>query len=209
MRLERPVEYLTSSAANVLAESIERTLAASHEAEPWALGVTSLALARTIGIAEPLLVRVLVTIVNDGRIAARAGYYSMPSHQPKLSAQQRAFFETEMPFDPDQPLLPADFATVTASVKRSDIQGLPRAFDTLLARGTLVKVGDSLYRGTQIADVHARVERFVGEHGRMTMAEFRDLLQTSRKYAVPLLEWFDARGITLRDGDYRTFKRNA
>jgi hypothetical protein len=38
------------------------------------------------------------------------------------------------------------------------------------------------------------------------MARFRDLIGTSRKYAVPLLEWFDAVGITIRSGDVRTLR---
>jgi selenocysteine-specific elongation factor len=209
LRLERPIEYLVATAATALAARVEAELARLHEAEPWAIGVTSITLARTLGVAEPLLVRALAAFALDGRITARSGYYALPSHQPSLNAAQRAFFEGAMPFDPEFPLLPADFADVASNVKRTDLPGLGKAFDTLLARGTLVKVGDGLYRGTQIADIHARVEGFIATNGRMTMAEFRDLLQTSRKYAVPLLEWFDGRGITLRDGDYRTLKRNA
>ena len=76
----------------------------------------------------------------------------------------------------------------------------------LLAKGVFVKVNEELYRGTQIAQIRTRVQGFVREHGRMTMAEFRDLIGTSRKYAVPLLEWFDARGITVRSGDYRMLR---
>ncbi len=38
------------------------------------------------------------------------------------------------------------------------------------------------------------------------MAAFRDAVGTSRKYAVPLMEWFDATGITIRDGDRRTLR---
>jgi selenocysteine-specific elongation factor len=41
----------------------------------------------------------------------------------------------------------------------------------------------------------------------MTAADFRDLLGTSRKYAVPLLEWLDGRGVTIRSGDYRTLRK--
>jgi selenocysteine-specific elongation factor len=36
------------------------------------------------------------------------------------------------------------------------------------------------------------------------VAEFRDHFGLSRKYAVPLLEWMDANGVTERDGDVRT-----
>jgi selenocysteine-specific elongation factor len=69
-----------------------------------------------------------------------------------------------------------------------------------------VKVNEELYRGTQIAHNRARLEAFLRERGQMTMAEFRDVIATSRKYAVPLLEWFDARGVTVRSGDYRMLR---
>ena len=37
-----------------------------------------------------------------------------------------------------------------------------------------------------------------------TAAELRDAMGTTRKYAIPLLEHFDAQGVTRRDGDART-----
>ena len=40
------------------------------------------------------------------------------------------------------------------------------------------------------------------------MSAFREALGTSRKFALPLLEWFDHRGITRREGDLR-FPRDA
>jgi selenocysteine-specific elongation factor len=43
----------------------------------------------------------------------------------------------------------------------------------------------------------------------MTASEFRDLLGTSRKYAVPMLEWLDAHAITIRSGDYRTLRKKS
>jgi len=70
-----------------------------------------------------------------------------------------------------------------------------------------VKVGNDLYRDTQIAEIRAKVEAFVREGGAMTAAQFRDLIGTSRKFAVPLLEWLDGRGFTVRDGDRRVLRR--
>jgi selenocysteine-specific elongation factor len=189
-----------------LAAGIERILESLHHEEPWAMGATSLALARATGVFEPVLVRFLSAFVRDGRFDARGGYYSLPSHQPRISAPQRQFFETVMPYDPARAFLPADFADVAAAVKGSHVPGISKAFDTLLARGTLVKVGEALYRATQIDEIHARVVRFFGERERMTVSEFRDLLETSRKHAVPLLEWFDGRGITVRSGDFRMLR---
>jgi pyruvate/2-oxoglutarate dehydrogenase complex dihydrolipoamide dehydrogenase (E3) component len=47
-----------------------------------------------------------------------------------------------------------------------------------------------------------RATREVGQYG-ITVSALRASLGTSRKYAVPLMEWFDQRGVTRRDGDVR------
>ena len=73
----------------------------------------------------------------------------------------------------------------------------------LAESGDLVPVGDFYLTRAQ-ADV--AVEKVVGaiEHsGGATVAEIRDLLGTTRKYAVPLCEWLDAAGVTRRRGDVR------
>jgi selenocysteine-specific elongation factor len=41
----------------------------------------------------------------------------------------------------------------------------------------------------------------------MLAKDARDITGTSRKYIVPLLEYFDAQGVTKRDGDVRTLRR--
>ncbi len=205
-KITRPVAYLDAACADDVLARVNDELHALHEAEPWAMGATSIQLSRRTGVAESLLVRLLAAFVEDGKIAGRFGYYSLTEHQPHLTAEQRAFFDELVPLDPSQPFVPAVFADAAAAVKNCAMLGAPKAFDMLLARGSLVKVGDSLYRGSQIGTIHAKVEDFIDRHSRMTMAQFRDLIGTSRKYAVPLLEWFDGRGITVRSGDVRTLR---
>jgi selenocysteine-specific elongation factor len=54
-------------------------------------------------------------------------------------------------------------------------------------------------------DLVARAESTVRASGAtgITVSALRESLGTSRKYAVPLMEWFDQRGVTRRDGDVR------
>jgi selenocysteine-specific elongation factor len=47
------------------------------------------------------------------------------------------------------------------------------------------------------------LQNFFRNKPEMTVAEFRDILNTSRKYALPLLEYLDSHKITLRVGDIR------
>lgn len=209
LRVARPAAYVDGRSAQLLLQRVREHLAQQHHSEPWALGSTSLALARALAVDEPLLLRVLVAYAEEARIAHHSGYFALPEHTPTLSAEQQAFFQAQTASDASSPLTPAPLAQVVAAVRQSRIAGVAKAFDTLLARGALVKVGDDLYRATQIAQIRARVEQFLTANKQMTMAQFRDLIGTSRKYAVPLLEWFDARGITVRSGDYRMLRTKA
>src|SRR5579884_1137639 len=206
LRIARPLAYVDAASADALLERVLAHLAQIHRAEPWLMGCTALALSRALQVEEPLLLRILSAYAEDGRIAHRAGYFAATDHTPRLSTQQQAFFEEQVPVDSASPFAPAPLAQVVASVKQSRIPGLARAFDTLVATGALVKVGDDVYRATQIEQIRARVERFLRANAQMTMAQFRDLIGTSRKYAVPLLEWFDARGVTVRSGDFRMLR---
>ena len=47
------------------------------------------------------------------------------------------------------------------------------------------------------------LQNILNEKGRVALAEYRDALNTSRKYAVLILEYFDKTGITEMAGDYR------
>jgi selenocysteine-specific elongation factor len=207
LTLRRPPAYVDGAAARQLLAHVLEHLEAVQRARPWVLGLTSIALARELDVAEPLLVRIFAEFVENGRLAGRSGYYATLDHQPSLSAEQREFFNHLVSRNDADPFLPVPFAAVATAVKRSQIDGAGQALDTLHARGALVKVGDDLYRGTQVAAIRARVEEHLRVNERMTAAAFRDLLGTSRKYAVPLLEWLDAHGVTLRTGDYRTLRK--
>ncbi|MEW6770814.1 MAG: selenocysteine-specific translation elongation factor [Bacillota bacterium] len=74
----------------------------------------------------------------------------------------------------------------------------------LLRAGTLVKVGEDLFFHREaLQEIEEKVVAALRERGEITVGEVRDLLNTSRKYALPLLEYFDAKRVTRRVGDKR------
>jgi selenocysteine-specific elongation factor len=52
----------------------------------------------------------------------------------------------------------------------------------------------------------AEVRRLLAQKGTLTAAEVRDHFNTSRRYVLAFLEYLDAQGITVRDGDARRLK---
>jgi selenocysteine-specific elongation factor len=76
----------------------------------------------------------------------------------------------------------------------------------LTQEGALVRINDATYIAKEQYDRMIGLLRgFYAKKPEMTVAEFRDLLGTTRKYALPLLEYLDSNKITLRIGDIRKF----
>jgi len=74
----------------------------------------------------------------------------------------------------------------------------------LVESGRAVRVtSDLYYPAARWGEIEARVRGHFAEKPALTMGEFKDLIQVSRKYAVPLLEHLDRLGITRREGDLR------
>ena len=76
------------------------------------------------------------------------------------------------------------------------------------ARAPWCKVGEDLYyEACNLRPSSARISSAMEAAGQLTLAEVRDLLGTSRKYAQALLEHMDSEGLTLRVGDARRLRR--
>ncbi len=63
-----------------------------------------------------------------------------------------------------------------------------------------------LFRGGDYDSMVENLRQVLRQKGRISLAEVRDLFDTSRKYAQALLEHLDAAGVTVRDGDFRRLK---
>ena len=70
--------------------------------------------------------------------------------------------------------------------------------------GRVVRMNESLYISTGVYnEMLSLLETYFKKKPEMTVAEFRDLLNTTRKYALPFLEFLDSQKVTLRTGDVR------
>ncbi len=76
----------------------------------------------------------------------------------------------------------------------------------LVSEGSLVRINDTIYLSSlNYAKMINLLKDFYGTKPDMTVGEFRDILGTSRKFALPFLEHLDSNKITLRVGDVRKF----
>jgi len=86
-----------------------------------------------------------------------------------------------------------------------------RAKDVLLhlvEEGHMIKTKDDLYfHADAVADLKNRLVAFLATHGEITTPQFKEMTGASRKYVIPLIEYFDSKNVTLRVGDVRKLRK--
>lgn len=157
---------------------------------------------------DPKVFAQLLSLLRDaGLVELERERVGLPGRAPQLSpAQERARELLRQRFR-EAGFAPPDAAQATADLPVSPRQG-EDLLQHLVEEGELVKVGDAFWHRGNLAEATRRLQEVLAQHGRITAADFRNLLGTSRKYAVPLLEYFDGIKLTRREGDYRVpFRR--
>ena len=133
--------------------------------------------------------------MGDGLLARTTTAVALPSHEgpgAELDPVMRRVVEAIS----DEPVQPP-------TIKDLGERGIGRdAVDAAARAGLVVRVAPDL---VFLPSVIERAEAIVAEAREtgITVSAFREALGTSRKFAVPLLGWFDQRGITRREGDLR------
>ncbi|HEU5112408.1 MAG TPA: selenocysteine-specific translation elongation factor [Acidimicrobiia bacterium] len=179
---------LTSEQFDDLRSQAETMVSAHHDQHPLRPGIPLATLATNLGISGELAER----LVSDSEEIERSG--------PDVSARHRHLSldpDSRLRWDRARALLGEGLA-----VPHSEELGLGRELTHLLIRdGLVVRVSDDLvYLPEQIGEIKHLLSEMTEP---FTVADFRDRSGLSRKYAVPILEWADREGLTIRRGDVR------
>ena len=78
----------------------------------------------------------------------------------------------------------------------------------MIEQGELVSVSqDVLFLKSDYDEMVSHIKQKIVAQGQITLAEVRDMLNTTRKYVQALLEHLDTIGVTMRDGDARKLRK--
>jgi selenocysteine-specific elongation factor len=183
--------YTTAGWAR-LSGRAQQLLAAFHQQQPLRNGMPREELRNRLSLKAQTFSLALQRLTEDGALTDETGVVRLPEHSIALSPKQREQMEAFVralkaePFSPSAPTLD------------------PALTDLLADEGRVVKAADGVVFA---ADAYGRMVERVTAHlhkqGTITVAEVRDMFQTSRKYALALLEHLDDLYVTRRIGDER------
>jgi selenocysteine-specific elongation factor len=191
-----------------LLESIDarlmESLAAYHAGRPLSPGmdvadVRSLLAEHHPALADPGLVEAVIGhLAAAGSIAREGTAIRLPTHRASTAGRE----------DADRLVVAvAGAGAAPPTVRELTASGFsPELIRAACAEGRLVRVSpDIVITPDMLAKAEAIVRAKAGPPG-LTVSSFREALGTSRKYALPILEYFDARGLTRRQGDVRVLR---
>lgn len=138
---------------------------------------------------------------QEGRIVDEGAAVRLSSHAAQPSPQQQAAVERLLAQFRAQPYAPPATADAAAAVG-------DELFQWLLDSGRLTRVSDDVvFESGAYATLVQAITDHLRREGSITVAQVRDQFNTSRKYALALMEHLDARRITRRVGDARVLRK--
>ena len=152
-------------------------------------------------VSEPFLQRALAYGVNKGLLFKENEYYS---HRDMAAAGERARLQNEV----EQIYLqnrfsPPDLDTVAAQLEK-DVKDIKTIALDLARQEVLQSIGGKYYLHRQVInDLFEFLRRHFSENERIEIAAIKSFVDSTRKYVIPLLEFLDNKGYTIRQGDAR------
>ena len=172
-------------------------LAAYHARYPLRPGMSREELRSALRLDPRAYNGLLARAAADGLIVDEAATVRLPEHQVRFTPQQQQAVDDLL-----ARFRAAPYAT--PSVKEAAALVGEEVLGVLLARGDLVQVSpEVLFLRETYEEMVERIRAHIQQQGSITLAQVRDLFQTSRKYAQALLEYLDGVGVTRRVGDER------
>jgi selenocysteine-specific elongation factor len=198
-RVDARTLLVSASGWRALVERVESILGAYHRGFPLRRGLPKEELRTRLGTGPRSFGRILERLEAEGVAAEDGPFVRLAGHAVRFDPSQTRQVETLLAMLREAGVAPPDRSEWEAELGIS-----PELTDALLAQGRLVEVAPELLYEREtlerlIADIRAALER----SGSLTVAQLRDLLGASRKYALPLLGYTDEHHITRRVGDTR------
>lgn len=182
---------------NVLSSRAASEVDVYHRGFPLRRGMPREELKSRLKLAPRLFNAALKQWVGAGELVEAGVLVLKPGHTVHFTAPQQARVDQ----------LLARFAAApyaSPSVKESQAEVGEDVYQALLDLGELVQVSpEVVFRKVDYERMVGLVQQHFQQMPTLTVIQFRDRLNTSRKYALALLEHLDSLGLTLREGDFR------
>jgi len=199
--------FLHRTASDRLRGETLALLEAFHADNPLRGGISREELRSRAGNAqERVFTQLLTALEAEGLVRSERDQVRLTAHAIRLSPDQQRVVDG----------LEADFRQAGATppspeeaLGRLGVKGTERheLFQLLVADRRLLRVKESLYfHAAALQEIQDKLVGHLREKKDIGPADMKDLLGVTRKYAIPLMEYFDGQKVTVRQGERRVLR---
>jgi selenocysteine-specific elongation factor len=186
----------SNQAWQTLKDKGSRILVEYHKQNPLRRGMLREELRSRLDLQSVAFNQALARLAEEGMVAEEGALLRSPQHQAAFSPDQDRQVAAYLKALESEPFSPPTGGAID-----------PELLALLIDTGRVVKVdGPVVFSAEAYRRMVELVTRHIKQHGKITVAEARTLLNSTRKYVLPLLEYMDQQRITRRVGDERVLR---
>jgi selenocysteine-specific elongation factor len=201
--------YVHQSTFETLQQKIAEYLKKYHEINPLKAGMPKEELRSKFPRLSnsKLFNQVLIQMIKNNQIVQEENTVRLESHRVSLGVDQADVRKKILTVYQKGKLQPPYFREVVKTLN-TDPKRTKEVLMHLVEEGQIVKTKEDLYFDAEAVDeLKTRLVNFLKSNGEITTPQFKEMTGASRKYVIPLIEYFDSKHVTLRVGDSRKLRR--
>lgn len=159
------------------------------------------------GIPQKLAFFIVERLLRSGKLVSEGDVIRTAGHTVSLASDQAGLHDAILKLYADGGFTPPTLKEALEACKTNVKAALP-VYKVLCTEGELIKIKEELYYHAPIVQqLKERMQAWFATHDDLDPAGFKELSGgLSRKYAIPLLEYFDRERVTIRVGDRRQLR---
>ncbi len=200
--------YIHSINFNQLVINFLESLKNYHEINPLKAGMPKEELkTRILANLNPKLFTLVINqTTKSNEIIVEEDTVRLATHTVSLQANQTDIKNTIIETYKEAKLQPPYFRELNKNLDIDDSQA-KEVLMLLVEEGLIIKVKEDLFFDTEaVEELKSRLVDFLSKKDEITTPQFKEMTGASRKYAIPLIEYFDSNKVTLRIGDIRKLR---
>ena len=198
---------LTQNQWNELKNSIHNFLKKYHAKNPLNAGAQKEEIRQHLNCENSILEALLQSMLDDKSISQKGELFLNPNFSITLSCEDDSLQNSILNQLDQEGFTSSTLAQLSLKTGNSK-EKLMQVLNVAEQQGKLLRIdGKLMFTQKNFIILREKVNQFFSNHPEMSVSEFKELAHTSRKYAVPLLEYFDKKKITYREGNIRKLVR--
>ena len=198
---------LASDAQEELLEHARALLAAYHTDHPLKPGMSREELKQRLGreVDARLFNFLLHKLVGNEEVVAEKDLLRLATHQVRLGGQEKALRQRLQKAYAEGGMNPPNLKDLLDSKEEPLARQVLKLME---ADGEVVKLkGDLYYHAPVLEKLREQLSDYLRQNQRINASQFKELTGLTRKFLIPLLEYFDTTQLTIRVGDERMLRK--